>query len=147
MRNYSMVKKILIKHEAGFFDLDIKIKHGKFRFGFFDKRDSFPSSVVRIPDKSSNVPFSTVYAVIGSESLRIAREINNPESFSTAMKPLIARMSRQRVSIEKINSAILKIFNKHQGVVRKLEVCQLVASFLLITALTGLLIGDSALLL
>ena len=74
-------------------------------------KGSFPSSVVRIPDKSSNVPFSTVYAVIGSESLRIAREINNPESFSTAMKPLIARMSRQRVSIEKINSAILKIFN------------------------------------
>ena len=29
------------KHEASFLDLNIKIKHGKFHFGFFDKRDSF----------------------------------------------------------------------------------------------------------
>ena len=92
-------------------------------------RDSFPSSIVRILDKSINIPFSTVYAVIGSESLRIAREINNPESFSTAMKPLIARISRQRVSVEKINSAILKTFNKHQGVVRKLEVLSTSSKF------------------
>ena len=38
------------KHEASFLDLDIKIKDGKFHFG-----DSFPFSVVRIPDKSSNI--------------------------------------------------------------------------------------------
>ena len=30
------------KHEASFLDLDIKIKDGKFHFGLFDKRDSFP---------------------------------------------------------------------------------------------------------
>ena len=40
---------------------------------------------------------------------------NNPESFSTAIKPLIARMNKQGVSVEKINSVILKFFNKHQG--------------------------------
>ena len=72
-----------------------------------------PFSVVRMPDKSSNVPSSIVYSVIGSESLRIARASNNAESFSTAIKPLIAYMSRQGVSIEKINSAILKSINKH----------------------------------
>ena len=66
-----------------------------------------------MPDKSSNVPSSIVYSVIGSESLRIARASNNAESFSTAIKPLIAYMSRQGVSIEKINSAILKSINKH----------------------------------
>ena len=49
-----------------------------FEFGFFDKRDSFPFSIVRMPDKSSNVPSSTVYSAIGSESLRIARANNNP---------------------------------------------------------------------
>ena len=49
-----------------------------FEFGFFDKRDSFPFSIVRIPDKSSNVPSSTIYSAIGSESLRIARANNNP---------------------------------------------------------------------
>ena len=48
-----------------------------------------------MPDKSSNVPSSIVYSAIGAESLRIARVSNNPESFSTAIKPLISQMSRQ----------------------------------------------------
>ena len=67
-----------------------------------------------MPDKSSNVPSSIVYSAIGAESLRIARASNNPESFSTAIKPIIARMIRQGVTIGKINSFILKNFNKHQ---------------------------------
>ena len=68
-----------------------------------------------MPDKSSNIPSSIVYSAIGAESLRIARASNNPESFSTAIKPLIARMSRQGVSVGKINSSILKSFNKHHS--------------------------------
>ena len=68
-----------------------------------------------MPDKSSNVPSSTVYSVIGAESMRIARASNNTESFSTAVKPLIARMSMYEVSIGKINSSILKSFNKHHS--------------------------------
>ena len=95
--------------------LYIKIKDGKFRFSLFDKRDSFRFSIVKMPDKSRNVPASTVYSGIGAESLRIAGASNNPESFSTAIKPLIARMSRHEISIEKINSVIVKLFNKHQG--------------------------------
>ena len=100
------------KHEASFLDLNIKIKDGKFHFGLFDKRDSFPFSIVRMPDKSSNVPSSIVYSAISAESLRIARASNNPESFSTSVKPLIARMSRQGVSLGKRNSSVLKCFNK-----------------------------------
>ena len=92
------------------FDLDIKIKDGKFHFGFFDKRDSFPFSIVRMPDKSSNTPSSIVYSAFGAESLRIARASNNPESLSTTIKPLIAHMSRQGVSIGKTDSCILKFF-------------------------------------
>ena len=103
------------KHETIFLDLNIKIKDGKFQFGLFDERDSFPFSIVRMPDKSRNIPSSIVYSAIGAESLRIARASNNPESFSTAIKPLIARMSRQHVSTGKINSSILKFFNKHHS--------------------------------
>ena len=44
------------KHETSFLDLNIKIKDGKFQFGLFDERDSFPFSSVRMPDNSSNVP-------------------------------------------------------------------------------------------
>ena len=65
-------------------------------------------------EKSSNIPSSIVYSATRAESLRIARASNNPESFSTAIKPLIACMSRQGVSTERINSCILKSFNKHQ---------------------------------
>ena len=65
------------------------------------KRDSFPFSIIRMPDKLSNVPSSIVYSTIGAESLRVARESNNPESFSTAIKPLIARMRSRDYPLEK----------------------------------------------
>ena len=65
-----------------------------------------------MPGKSSNVPFSIVYSAIGAESLRIARASNNPESLSTTIEPLIARVSRQGASIGKINSSILKNLKK-----------------------------------
>ena len=78
----------------------------RFHFGLFNKRDSFPFSIVRMTDKSSNVTSSIVYSAIVAESLRIARASSNPESFSTSIKPLIARMSRQGVSIRKINNFI-----------------------------------------
>ena len=46
-----------------------------------------------MPEKSSDVTSIIVYSANGAESLRIARASNNPESFSTAIKPFIARMS------------------------------------------------------
>ena len=109
------------KDEVSFLDLNIKIKDGRFNFGLFDKRDSFPFSIVGMPDKSSNAPSSIDFSVIAAEWLRIARASNSPVSFSTAIKPLIARMSRQEVSIGKINSSILKFFNKHHS---DFNVCQ-----------------------
>ena len=51
-------------------DLDIKITNGKFHFGLFDKRDSFAFSIVRMADKSSNVPPSIIYSAIGAELLK-----------------------------------------------------------------------------
>ena len=96
-------------------DFDIKIKNQQFHFGVFDKRDLFHFSIVRIPVKINNVPSSIVYSAIGVESLRIAKASNNVESFSAAIKPFIACMIRQGVSIEKINIVIVKYFNKHQG--------------------------------
>ena len=88
------------KHVTSFLDLNIKIKDGKFHFDLFNKRDSFPFSIVRMPDKSSNVPSSIVYSAIGAESLKIAGASYNAKLFSTVIK-LIARMSRQGVSIGK----------------------------------------------
>ena len=92
------------------------------------KEINFPFSIVTMPEKSSNVPSSIVYSAIGAESLRIARASNNPESFSTAIKPLIACMSRQGVPIQKINSSILNFFNKHHSDFN--NVCQSKQEFL-----------------
>ena len=103
------------KHEASFLDLNIKIKDGKFHFGFFGKTDLFHFSNIRMPDKSSNVPSRILYSAIGGESLRRARANNNPASFSTAIKSPIGRMNRQGVSMGKINSSILNFFNKHHS--------------------------------
>ena len=72
----------------------MKMKDGNFHFGLFDKRDSFSFSIVRMLDRTSNVSFNIVYSIIVAESLTISRAGNNDELFFTAVKPLIARMSR-----------------------------------------------------
>ena len=81
----------------------------------FNKRDSFPFSIVRMPDKSSNALSSIVYSANGAESLRTARVSNNPESFSTAIKLLIACMSRQWLSIGKVNKHQVDFYNACQS--------------------------------
>ena len=58
-----------------------------------------------MPDNSSNVPSSIVYSAIGAES------------FSTAIKPLVVRMSRQ----EGINNVLRNDFYKHQA---DFNICQ-----------------------
>ena len=63
--------------EATFLDLDIKIKNHKFQIDLFDKRDSFPFSIVRMPEKSRNIPSNIAYMSIGADCLRIARACNN----------------------------------------------------------------------
>ena len=66
-------------------------------------------------DRACNVPPSIVYSSAGAESLKTATASNNPDSFSSAIKRLISCMSRQGFSNEKVNGAIQKFFNKHQG--------------------------------
>ena len=99
------------KHQTRFLDLDIKIKDGKFRLGLFDKRylfffllSEFQTCQVMYHLLQFLEFIQLVYPTIGADSLRIAGVSNSPESFSTATKPLITRMSRQGISIRKIQS-------------------------------------------
>ena len=80
------------KHEASFLDLKVKIKDGKFHFGLFDKRNSCPFSIVRIPDKSSNVPSSIVYSAIGAEPLTVM-----------LIKSMKNKYEKQNKKLKKIN--------------------------------------------
>ena len=65
--------------------------------------------------KSSNVPSrpsSIVYFAIAAGSLRVPGASNNPESFFSAIKPLLPCMSRQGVSIGIKNSSIINFFKQ-----------------------------------
>ena len=88
---------------------------------YIDKRDLFPFSIFRMPDKSRNLLSSIVYPVIGAESLRTTRASNNPVSFSMSIKPLFVCMTRHGVFMGKVNSFILSFLNKHQA---GFNVCQ-----------------------
>ena len=72
-------------------DLNSKIKDERLDFGLFDKIDSFPFSIVRMPDKSRNVPSSIVYSAIGAVSLRIARASYNPDHPSQQLNYLLPK--------------------------------------------------------
>ena len=58
---------------ASFLNLDINIRNGLFVYKLFDKRDSFPFSIVRMPYMSSNIPDNIFYSAMVGEFLRIAR--------------------------------------------------------------------------
>ena len=59
-------------NNATFLGRDIKIKNNKFQKGLFNKRNSFPSSIVRMPEKFSTIPPNIFYMSTGAECLRIA---------------------------------------------------------------------------
>ena len=50
--------------ETTFLNLKIKIEYGKFILALFNKRDKFPFSIVRIANKSSNLPSYMFYSAI-----------------------------------------------------------------------------------
>ena len=60
---FELGKENTDKHEASFFNLDIKVRDGKFQADLFHKIDLFHFSLARLPDKSSNVPSNIVNTI------------------------------------------------------------------------------------
>ena len=58
---------------ATFLNLNITAKERTFIYKLFDKRDSFPFSVVRMPQIESNILQYIFYSAIEGEFLRIDR--------------------------------------------------------------------------
>ncbi len=98
---------------ASFLDLDIKIVNRKFEIGLYDKRDSFPFSIVRMPHKSSNLPSNIFYSCIGAEILRIVRATNSIIKFKSSTSKIIKRMFDQGAKDDKVKSIIRKFFGRH----------------------------------
>ena len=70
--------------------------------------------VVRMPEKSSKIPWNILYISIRSESMRIARACNKQNSFLNSINPLVRRMIWQRAKKYRIAKRPLKIFSTNQ---------------------------------
>lgn len=79
----------------------------------FGKRDAFPFKIVRMPDKSSNIPSKIFNSSIGAEILRIARITSNFDSFISSCRALIQRMLAQGACKAGIKAIIKKVHGKH----------------------------------
>ena len=62
-------KENISDFEASFLDPNIKIAHKRITLSLYNKRDSFPFSIVRMPYLSSNVLSKRLYASLGVEIL------------------------------------------------------------------------------
>ena len=99
---------------ASFLDLDIEIVNNRFVTKLYDKRDSFPFKIVRMPDRSSNIPSKIFSSSIGAETLRIARISSSSESFISSCQNLFERMLRQGASKPGIKIILRKLYGKHE---------------------------------
>merc|ERR1712215_370826 len=87
---------------ATFLDLDIQISDEKFVYKLFDKRDEFPFSVVRRPDKSSNIPSYIFYGTILPEIIRIARSTLHLDNLIPRLGTFFKRMLNQGADRQRI---------------------------------------------
>ena len=104
---------------ATFLDLDIKISDGVFVYKLYDKRDDFPFFVVRMPDRSSNIPSYIFYGTIMSEIIRIARSTLLLDDLIPKMSALFKRMLNQGADRQKIVNQYKKAIINHSHIFDK----------------------------
>ena len=98
---------------ATFLDLEIDVKNKIFVYKLFDKRESFPFFIVRMPDLSGNIPSHVFYGSIMSEFLRIARCTLLYSDFLPSAVNLFKRMVSQGGSHSRILKQITKAMSRH----------------------------------
>jgi len=99
--------------QASFLNLDITIKEGKFIYKLYDKRDTFPFFIVRMPHIDSNIPYSIFYSALVGEILRIARSTLLLEDFLPGAKCLLSRMRTQGADGHLSRKYIRKLIISH----------------------------------
>ena len=99
--------------EATFLDMHINIIDGKFVFKLFDKRDSFPFDIVRMPNLDGNIPEHIFYGSFLAEVLRIGRATLQYQDFLPRVKKLFARMLNQGGSRKKLLQQVNKVISKY----------------------------------
>ena len=107
------LKKEHGNNSASFLDLDIEIENKQFKTKLYDKRDAFPFTIVRMPDKSSNMPSKIFKSCIGAETLRIARISSSTDNFLSSCHCLYERMLKQGASKKELRNVLQKLYGRH----------------------------------
>ena len=104
---------------ATFLDLDIKINGGEFVYKLYDKRDEFPFFVVRMPDRSSNIPSYIFYGTIMSDIIRLEGTTLLLDDLVPRIGTLIIRMLNQGADRWKILHQCKKAIRNHSQIFDK----------------------------
>ena len=104
---------------GSFLDLGIEIENEKFHYKLFDKRDSFPFQIIRMPYYDSNIPFFTFYGTVFSEFLRIARCSSHVMDFIHRAHLLKTRMISQGGAESAVIKQIRKLNDRYPECLRK----------------------------
>ena len=97
-----------------FLDLDLTNINGHLDVKLFDKRDSFPFSIVRLPFASSNMPSSMFYSCIGAEVIRIGRVSTSFDHFLLSAKSLLDRAIKQGAKTWRLDKTLKKVYGRHE---------------------------------
>ena len=97
-----------------FLDLDLTLVDGHLDVKLFDKRDSFPFAIVRLPFLSSNIPTTRFYSSIGAEILRIGRVSSSFENFLLSASILLDRARKQGANVDKLSKTLKKTYGRQQ---------------------------------
>ena len=107
---------------ATFLSLDISLVEGRFIYKLFDKRDSFPFFIVRMPYICSNIPSSIFYSALVGEFLRIARSTLLLHDFLPKTKDLLCRMMHQGANQYQVKKYLRRIISRHQDCFGKFRI-------------------------
>ena len=108
--------ELKVEHQgqhASFLNLDINIVDGRFVYKLYDKRDTFPFCIVRMPHIQSNIPSNIFYSALVGEFLRVARSTLLVEDFIPKAKDLLNRMNSQGANQYLSQRHLTKIIEHH----------------------------------
>ena len=114
---YPKELELKVEHQgthACFLNLDISVLDNMFVYKLYDKRDSFPFSIVRMPHIDSNIPQNIFYSSIKGEFLRIARSTLLVDDLIPKAKELLKRMELQGSRSITTKRSLRKIILSHK---------------------------------
>ena len=110
-------------------EIEISIIDGRFKYKLFDKRDSFPFDIVRMPNLGGNIPEHIFYGSFMAEVLRIGRATLYYEDFLPRVGQLLKRMCKQggckKKLLEHVKKAVVRFqdtFMKYNKTIQQIAI-------------------------